>query len=66
MFGPKLGTVFASRWKALTWAVGIMITAYCSVPSDSDTAALSAVAAQVHDHQQAQSKPKSPWAVDTK
>jgi hypothetical protein len=30
--GPKLNTVFASRWKALWWAGGILLTAYCTVP----------------------------------
>ena len=33
MFGPKISTVFRSRWNALFWAAGIMLTAYCSVPS---------------------------------
>jgi hypothetical protein len=33
MFGPRLGTVFASRWKALWWSAGILLTAYCTVPS---------------------------------
>jgi hypothetical protein len=37
MFGPKLGTVFASRWKALWWAAGVLLTAYCSVPSKDET-----------------------------
>lgn len=27
-FGPRLTTVFASRWKALFWAAGVMVTAY--------------------------------------
>lgn len=37
MFGSISG-VFASRWKALWWSVGILVTAYCSVPSADDTA----------------------------
>jgi len=37
-FGPRLNTVFASRWKALLWASGIMLTAYCTVPSPEDEA----------------------------
>jgi hypothetical protein len=37
--GPKLNTVFASRWKALLWAGGILLTAYCTVPSAEDTTA---------------------------
>jgi len=36
MFGPSLGSVFASRWKALWWAASIMLLAYCSVPSADD------------------------------
>ncbi len=38
MFGPGITTVFASRWKALWWAGGILLTAYCSVPSADETA----------------------------
>ena len=37
MFGPRLGTVFASRWKALWWAASILALAYCSVPSPEDS-----------------------------
>jgi hypothetical protein len=38
MFGPGINTVFTSRWKALWWSAGIMLTAYCSVPSAEETA----------------------------
>ena len=31
-------SVFTSRWKALWWSAGIMLTAYCTVPSADDTA----------------------------
>ncbi|WP_420606570.1 hypothetical protein [Novosphingopyxis sp.] len=31
-FGPRLKTVFASRWNALIWSLGILLTAYCTVP----------------------------------
>ena len=31
-----MNTVFASRWKALWWAAGVMLTAYCTVPSPED------------------------------
>jgi hypothetical protein len=34
--GPKLNTVFASRWKALAWSGGVLLTAYCSVPSNDE------------------------------
>ncbi len=37
MFGPGLGSVFASRWKALWWAACVLLTAYCSVPSQQET-----------------------------
>lgn len=33
-----MSTVFASRWKALLWAGGVLLTAYCSVPSADETA----------------------------
>lgn len=33
MFGPRLTTVFASRWKALWWAACVLLTAWCTVPS---------------------------------
>ena len=56
-FGPKLGQVFASRWKAVTWSLGILLTAYCTVPA----------ADQARQHEQAkvakaEQHHKSPWA----
>lgn len=33
MFGPRITTIFTSRWKALHWALGVLLLAYCSVPS---------------------------------
>jgi len=33
MFGPRLGTVFASRWRALWWAAAVLLTAYCTIPA---------------------------------
>ncbi len=46
MFGPRITTVFASRWKALWWAGGIMLTAYCTIPSaDEPTSAADQAAA---------------------
>lgn len=38
MFGPRLTTVFASRWRALWFAATILLTTYCSVPSPEETA----------------------------
>ncbi|MFM5885289.1 MAG: hypothetical protein ACKOQ3_08210 [Novosphingobium sp.] len=38
MFGPSIFSVFRSRWKALWWAAGILLTAYCTVPSPEESA----------------------------
>ncbi|WP_408588925.1 hypothetical protein [Novosphingobium sp.] len=57
--GPKLNTVFASRWKALLWAAGVLLTAYCTVPSREETDAEDGAA------RHGQGAPaKSPWALD--
>jgi hypothetical protein len=59
-FGPRMNTVFASRWKALIWSAGILLTAYCSVPSRDETVAADAAAqseAAKHAHH-------NPWAID--
>ncbi len=53
--GPKLNTLFASRWKALLWAGGVLLTAYCSVPSAEETE--QEMAAQAGEAKAAQ----SPW-----
>ena len=37
MLGPRVTTVFRSRWNALFWAAGILATAYCSVPDANQT-----------------------------
>ena len=66
MFGPRITTVFASRWKALWWAAGIMMTAYCSVPDeDGDRGAqrLVEAASSLKDGAQSTAKPKNPWAL---
>ena len=31
-----IGSVFASRWKALFWAAGILLTVWSVVPSQGD------------------------------
>jgi hypothetical protein len=61
-FGPRLTTVFASRWKALFWAGGVMVTAYFTAVEarhepDPDQAAVVPSAAQRQGASQA-----SPWA----
>ncbi|WP_159868567.1 hypothetical protein [Novosphingobium sp. 9U] len=56
--GPSMRTVFRSRWRALWWAAGVLVTAYCAVPSpDDDRSAKPAV------HQQAAAS--NPWAKDS-
>lgn len=56
MFGPRITTVFASRWKALWWSAGVLLTAYCSIPAAEVTPA--------QDSQQvvASTHHVSPWA----
>ncbi|MBB4857786.1 hypothetical protein HNO88_001097 [Novosphingobium chloroacetimidivorans] len=55
--GPSMKTVFRSRWRALWWAAGVLVTAYCAVPSPDDDAAKPAV------HQRVQAT--NPWAKDS-
>lgn len=58
MIGPRITTVFASRWKALWWSAGILLTAYCSVPSPDETQ-------QAHHpaHPVQKSDHADPWAI---
>ena len=71
-FGPKLNTVFASRWKALLWAGGVLLTAYCTVPSpeetaDADDSALALAQALGQAPAPAEpTAPPDPWALDKK
>jgi hypothetical protein len=55
MFGTRITTVFQSRWKAVTWSLGILATAYCSVPSADETAKPAEKVAASHH---------SPWDKD--
>ena len=48
MFGPRLNTVFASRWRALWFSGVVLLTAYCSVP-DAPVDPATEVSAQVAD-----------------
>lgn len=57
--GPRMSTVFASRWRAIFWSMGILLTAYCTVPA----------AQQVRSHADkevtaAKAPHKSPWSKD--
>jgi hypothetical protein len=49
-----MNTVFASRWKAAWWSAGVLMTAYCTVPSPDDATPPGASA--VH------SAAKNPWS----
>ncbi len=63
MFGPRLNTVFASRWRAVWFAVTILLNDYCSErlegeqPLDLGLAASSPPVAEPHHA-------RSPWALD--
>ena len=46
LFGPKLNTVFASRWKALMFAASVLFSAWCMVPAETDGAAEDATQAE--------------------
>jgi hypothetical protein len=49
MFGPRLSTVFASRWRAIWFGLSVIGLAYCSVPSPEETAAQQAQIAAKKD-----------------
>jgi hypothetical protein len=57
MFTPRISTVFTSRWKALGWSAGILMTAYCTVPSAEETQQKTAAEHASH---------VSPWAKQAK
>ena len=53
MFG-KYQAIFRSRWKALIWAAGVCLLAYCTVPSPEQSEAQYAALHPKH---------VSPWAL---
>ena len=66
----KYQAVFRSRWRAVMWSMGVLLTAYCTVPSengDSDAgeiAALAAMAGQpAGDQDKAPPRHVNPWAL---
>jgi hypothetical protein len=63
MLGPRITTVFRSRWNALFWAAGVLMTAYCSVP-DADETMTAPVAAVVGAKTPPPAPHKNPWAKD--
>jgi hypothetical protein len=65
MFGTKTNQVFTSRWKALSWSLGVMATAYCTVPAaetDAQRAENEAAAKILAQQQQVQTPGVDPWA----
>lgn len=57
MFGPKIRNVFKSRWQAVFWSLGVLSTAYCTVPV-ADQTEQAAEKRQVAKH-------ANPWAKPT-
>ena len=62
----KYQAVFQSRWRALVWAAGILLTAYCTVPSPGEDDPATSMARAVAGQQAAADpgKPVDPWALD--
>jgi len=58
-FGVKIRHVFTSRWKAAIWSLGVLLTAYCTVPDAEQPNAHPAKPSSVQ-----QVNHKSPWAKD--
>ncbi|HQS98032.1 MAG: hypothetical protein B7X90_13210 [Novosphingobium sp. 17-62-19] len=55
MFGPRITTVFTSRWKALWWSASMLLFAWSVVPAADESGDAS------HQHK---AVPADPWAKD--
>lgn len=53
----KQQAIFRSRWRALFWASGVLLTAYCAVPSPVEDNRAQRQAAAQNPH-------SNPWALD--
>jgi len=70
--GPKITTVFRSRWRALAWSAGVLFSVYCMLPSHEDGedagSAAASTAMSVPFFGEIGAKPAappvSPWAAD--
>lgn len=65
MFGPRLNTVFRSRWRALWFAASVLVSTYFMIPKpgeDDDDGAAKAVAALLPTQSPTAAPSKSPWA----
>ena len=61
----KYEALFRNRWRAVLWSLGILLTAYCTVPSPDGDDATSAIVNVVTAHAPAQAPPPppvNPWA----
>ena len=56
MLKPSIFTVFRSRWRALWWAAGVLLTAYCAIPAPEPGAQPEAT--------QTPARSTNPWAKD--
>ncbi len=61
--GPRITQVFNSRWKAVTWSLGILMLAYCTVPA-ADQAAKHEQAKAEAAQAAAKTAHHSPWSKD--
>lgn len=65
----KYQNIFRSRWKALWWAAGVLLTAYCTVPSENHKGSappikMSTITSMLHP-KAAPKKAPDPWASDS-
>ena len=61
----KYQAVFRSRWRALLWSAGVLLTAYCAVPAPEDEDAGASLAKELAGPRESP-KPKhvNPWALE--
>lgn len=65
MFGPRITTVFKSRWNAVFWSGSMLLLAYCSVPAENEQGDAEEIAALVAAAKQQRVQPErhaNPWA----
>jgi hypothetical protein len=59
----KYQGVFRSRWRALLWALGVCLTAYCTVPSEGDGNG-DLLPGLTQPHAKAPHESVDPWAAE--
>ena len=72
MFESKYAPIFRSRWRALFWCACVLLTAYCTVPSEEggdpamEFVEGAARMAGEHSGQDEAAEPHhvNPWALD--